>query len=176
MKRITTTGILALVIALTGCATTEKYGDARIVMKRNLMKTMTYSLNSPQFRIGKTTEYLFEYRDLPAPALPSNFIVVRYQWPNPDKGKTRPSYAETQYKVEFEDLEGATFFSTTFSLGTFERHGKNMYSRVARLYEPGKNPKPRQTYNVRITVLEPTSRKRDKAYLHSFSFGKDALY
>ena len=43
MKRLITTGILASVIALSGCATNEKYGDARLVMKRNLMKAMALS-------------------------------------------------------------------------------------------------------------------------------------
>ena len=176
MKRTVIAGMLTLVTMLPGCAATEKHGDARLVTKRNMMKAVTYSLNSPEFGIGEKKEYLFEYRDLPFPALPSTLIVVRHQWPDPDKGKDVPSFADTRYQITFEDPDGTVFLSTTVTLSATMVDGTREYGRVARLYEPGGNPRPRQTYTVRVSVIKPSSRKKDKAYLHSFSIGKDHLY
>ena len=149
----------------------HQYGDAKIVEKRNLMKTMTFSLNSPEFSLGEEGEVAFDFKGLPSPGLPSSLIV-----PSPGYAEERPGYLSCKLRVSFETVEGEIFYSKELNLDVLQRSSTGYWPASIRIYEPTKGPEPRSTFIVRITILKKSKNPRDKASLHSFSFDQQSLY
>ena len=166
---------IVLLVTTVGCSKSEEFKDATIVKKKNLFKQETYSLNSPSFSLGKKQSFLFEFRDLKHPGYPSWIIFSPYDGPSP------APFQACSLTVSFEDppsegLVGKVFFSTTLTLSSIKANDKGYWPHSMRLYDVGKHPELKSSYNIRISVIMPSARPSDTAYLHSFSFDEERLY
>ena len=149
-----------------------EYGDAKIIKKRNLMNTMTYSLESRKFSLGQESEVVLLFKNLPSPSLPSSLIV-----PSPGYDDEQPGYLPCKLRISFETVTGIVFYSNELNLNALKRITSNNYCPSSiQLYDYKNKPSPHSTFVVRITILKKSNNPRDKAYLHSSSFDQESLH
>ncbi|MFK7850785.1 MAG: hypothetical protein AB8D78_07390 [Akkermansiaceae bacterium] len=168
-------GLLAFAAAffiMKSCSgESTSYGDARIMAKRNLMKTMVYSLESPTFSLGKEHEVVFQYSGLPYPALPASLIVS-----SPGYEEGPPGYLSCVLRISLETADGETFHSTEIKLGELQKSSSGFWPKSVPIYNPAQKPEPHKSFVARITVVKKSQDASDAAYLYSFSFDQSSLH
>lgn len=158
--------IFMCVLASAGCTKSVSCGDATIKMKRNLFNTMVYWLDSPTFSVGETNSVLFQYRNLPKPLLPEMVIVGRTQGRlHSSEQAGRPAYLPLKINVTCLDTNGVAYFSRVVDFSSLKKG--NVWPHAQAIPSSAAESDLKAEFDVRIEVVKPSARKKDKAYLHA---------
>ena len=165
-----------LTLGLTGCLV-HRYGDARLQKNSDAFSITSDRLTLNPVPLDAAAKHVQQARDLPFPIYPA-YLVVPIT-PAEAELKQNFPWEKTRLRVEFRSPEGTTFFSNEVALAA-SRPGRSPGTRhqlqvqfgpVSReSWKAPENLPHHTTYDVIVTVLEPSKNKNHRATLYADTY------
>jgi hypothetical protein len=170
--------VVALVVSLAcaGCLR-HRFGDARLQSNSDAVGITKDRLLLPPVPLDRPATHTLQVRNLPLAIYPTHILVPL----TPTDAERRDNFpwAQARVRVEFRTLAGQTFFSNQVALASAER-GRSPGT-YHQLTIPFRQPElrswrestslPRHTsYDVVVTVLEPSKIKNQRAILFADTY------
>ena len=163
--------------ALCGCHTTYFFGDARIQRNPDLSSVSPDRFYLPPVPLGAAGTHVFAVRNLAFALYPTHLTVPI----TPAEAELEADFpwADSRMRIEFRDLEGETFFSREVALAEAARGrsaGTHHQIELAFRHNEGRpwaaptNMPPHTSYDVIVTVLEPSRNPNHRAELHTTTY------
>ena len=169
-------GTLAIA-TLCGCHTTHSFGDARIQRNADLSTVSPDRFYLPAVPLGAPGTHVFEVRHLAFALYPTHLTVPI----TPGEAELDGDFpwADARVRIEFRDLEGDIFFSREVALaeavrgrsaGTHHQVELAFRRNEGRPWAAPTNMPPHTSYDVIVTVLEPSRNPNHRAELHTTTY------
>jgi hypothetical protein len=167
-------GALVLSLALCGCHTTHRFGDARIRRNADFMSVTVDRFYLPGVPLGQVSTNVLQVRDLAFALYPTHVVVPI----TPREAELRENFPwdQTRLRIEFLDLAGTSFFSAEVALadasrgrspGTYHQIELPFRHHEGRLWAAPLNLPQHTDYDVVVTVLEPSENPDHRAELYA---------
>ena len=180
MKNVLKSLRLALVwvalVFLTGCLT-HHYDDARIQKNSDAFSITTDRFYLKPVPLDRVGVHVLHARDLPFPLYPTHLVVPLT--PTEAELKGNLPWAKTRLRLQFRAPDGTTFFSKEVSLADAQpgrspgtKHQLELQFRPVerRSWKPPENMPHYRTYDVVVTVLEPSLNALQRATLYADTY------
>jgi hypothetical protein len=163
-------------VLLSGCLT-HHYGDVRLQENSDALTITTDRLYFKPVPLDRAARHVLHARDLPLPLFPTHLLVPTT--PTEAELKNGFPWAGARLRIEFHSLDGAVFFSKEVSLADAQpgrspgtHHQLALQFRPAERQSwkaPDKMP-PHTSYDVVVTVLQPSLNKIHRATLYADTY------
>lgn len=171
------------VVAVCGCATVTRHGDAKLYEQKNFILKLVDPLIFPQMPIGHVANYRYKVTSLPQTIYPSGFYL---EVPNgeDDRWEHNQPWRACRIRASLSKTDGERFFTRTIDFSKDwngnsapGRNGK--YRRIFLFFTDydlrGTTKLPKHlSYNVEIEVLRPSLRTSDKLWIDAVTLMPDA--
>ena len=169
--------VASIALALLAGCLTHHYGDARLQENSDAFTITTDRLNFRPVPLDRAATHVLRARDLPMPLYPTHLLVPIT--PTEAERKENLPWAKTRLRIEFRALDGTVFFAKEVSLADAQpgrspgtRHQLELPFRpVARQsWKAAENTPHHMSYDVVVTVLEPSLNRIHRATLYADTY------
>jgi hypothetical protein len=163
-------------ISFAGCLT-HHYGDARLQENSDALTITTDRLYFKPVPLDGRATHILHARNLPLPIYPTHLLVPIT--PTEAERKQNFPWAKARLRVEFRALDGTAFFSKEVSLadaqpgrspGTHHQLDLQFRPVERQSWKPSDKMPPHTSYDVVVTVLEPSMNKIHRATFYADTY------